>query len=297
MIWFLLSISVAAISAIINLLDKHILAKYLRSPIEAVSVLGVFSVVFIAILFPLRIYFSDAVYSGFSWFSFYAGFFEVVYIYLYLKAIDKEDVAYMVPIFALAPIFSLLPAWFLLKQGVALLPILGILVVLLGLLIMAWSKRGKFVMPSKYYGYMVMASFFYAIHGVFLGKGLENTNFLDNLLLSRIGVIAGSIYLLLVSRKLTSILVLNKKSYVFLVSEGLYILSVWLFIVAISVGPVAYVMGVVNIQPVFVLLLCILLWGLQPQFLAERESVHFSRPLVTFVGVLIVVLGSFLVYL
>lgn len=296
--WFLLGVLVALVSAFVNILDKHILTKYVKHPKDVIRILGIFSILFVAVFF-LTGYTADLfnLTNDIFWFSFFGGVFEAVYIFFYLRAIDKEGLAFMIPLFALGPIFSLLPAWILLGETVSLIPLLGIIMVLIGLILLAWSRSGSFVKPSKYYWLMVAAALFYAVSSVFLGKGDQEYTFLDNLIVSRLGVFIGCIYILFLCRHLVFKGLLNYKGYVYFVSEAMYLFSVWLFIAAISNGPVAYVMGVTDLQPVIVLLISILLWKFVPKFLAEKNDVQFKVKWTAVVAILIVMTGSTLLYI
>ncbi|HLD81663.1 MAG TPA: DMT family transporter [Patescibacteria group bacterium] len=296
MTWFLLSIFIAALSALINIVDKHILSKYLQAPTQAVGVLVIFSLGFYVLCIPYLGLFTQEGPFIFPLYSVIAGIFEVIYLFLYLKAIEREDVAFVVPLFALSPIFSILPAWFLLNQQVSRNAFLGMIVIFLSLFLLSWSKKGKVISPSKYYFYMIFSALFYAVYSAFLGKGLEQTSFFDNMLFSRLGVVIGGLLLMSFTKTIRLEQFFTMRSYIYILPETLYLFTVWLFILALQSGPVAYVIGIINVQPVFVLLMSIFLWKLYPNFLDEKTRVHFKKPFFALLSVILVVLGSLLIY-
>lgn len=289
MSWFILSLLTAGISAIVNLVDKHLLIHYVKSPIVAVKILGIFNLVAIV---GLILFWSGHIISLFGLgLPLIAGFFEVLYIYFYLKAINKAEVAYMVPIFALAPVFTLFISLVFMKGQLVLLPSVGVFVIIIGIILLVIGKQGDFrTKPDKSFFFMVLAALLYGFHTIFFSLGLKSFSLYDNIMFSRAGVIIGALVILVFARSINLGELRSVKPYFFIISEMLYFVSVWVFLLALSKGVASYVIGVVNIQPLFVFGASYFLWRFFPKILQEQFT--FRKPYFALISIIVIIVGA-----
>lgn len=290
MSWFILSILATVVFAAVNVVDKILLLRFAKTDITAVKVLGLFSLLVFLLLWPFGGRFLPSIQILYP---FLAGVFEVAYIYWYLKAIDKEMLAFLVPFFSLAPIITLAVSLFLPYEIWPNFPsLVGMVLVIGGIILFVYSKEGFFRLPAnRSIGFMLISATLFGVSSLFLDAGLDTLSVFDNLIWSRLGVFAGAVLIAYLVRQL-HLRDINARTAVFAFSELLYLVTIYLFILALGLGVPTLVLGVGNIQPVFVFGLCLLLYKISPKIL--QEEFHFSLPSLAFFSLIIIAFGSWL---
>lgn len=294
MSWFSLSIFTAISFAFVNILDKFLLLKYVKSVSTAVKILGLFSLL-IAIFLLIPQHSISFFYNFYNLIPIAAGFLEIFYIYFYLRAIEKELVAHMVSLFSFSPIFVI--AFVFITGGtIQINPLIGILLIILGTVLFIFAKIGRFNLErNKYFFFMIIAAFLFAIHGIFLEAAFAQFSLYNTLLFSRLGVFLGAIVLMIGVKEFNINDLKNNKSYIFILSEIAYLICVWLFIQSLAKGSTAYVIGIINMQPLFVFIISYVLFRFRPKLL--EEELIFRYPWLAWASLVIISIGSLLINL
>lgn len=128
--WAIFSILAAICWAIVNIVDKYILTKWVRQPIIPVIILGVVGLIASAIVYFIY---------GFSYLSYFnillalvAGIFYILMSIFYFKAVKIEEVSRVSPLFYLSPLFILIFAAIFLGEIFTPLKYLGISLLTVG---------------------------------------------------------------------------------------------------------------------------------------------------------------------
>jgi len=225
-----------------------------------------------------------------------AGIFEIAYIFYYLKAIEREQVGYLIPLFSLSPIFVLPFSVFLLGDSFGLVAVVGMILIILGVVLLTTARYGFADWRNwhKYPAarYTVISAILYGAHSLFLDLSIDHFSLLQSVLWSRLGVFVGALIIIVLVRSFNLSEFKNKGVFLFTISEVLYFVVIYLFALALAIGPVALVLGVLNIQPLFVFAISYLLWRFAPAVL--KEEFGFKYNILALISVVIIVGGSVL---
>ena len=181
---------------------------------------------------------------------------------------------------------------FVFNESIGLWPILGTLIITLGLLAVNIGKNGKISIVCR--GCIVglfLSAVFYAINGLLLKNSLNYYGLVDTLMISRLGVFIGGLIIMILTRSL-NFSGINKKSYIFAFSEVLYLVFVYLLILSLSKGSTATVYAVVNLQPLFVFVTSFFISRFVPYLIPEKFN--FAKPVLAVVGIVLAIFGSYL---
>jgi transporter family protein len=105
-LWILFSVLAALTWAIVNIIDKYVLTKWVRAPIVPVIINGIIGL--LAGLFIL-------LFQGLSTLSylnialvFVAGIFYILSLFFYFRAAKIEEISRVIPLYQLSPLFVLI---------------------------------------------------------------------------------------------------------------------------------------------------------------------------------------------
>ncbi len=285
MTWFFLSLLTALSDAAVSLADKFLLLRYVKTSTLAVKLLGLFSLIAVGIVFTFWDH--PELSLGAIW-PFLAGFFEISYIFFYLRAIEKNLVAYVIPMFAFSPLFLLAISVVFFHEKIHLVPLLAVFLILFGLILLVLAKEGSLkIQKDRFFIFILLSTFFYTLYSLFLDRGLMALSLLEIFFYSRAGVVVGAVLISLLTKSFHLAELKNRQSYFFGISEVLYLGSIYLFLESLEKGPAAYVVTVVNIQPLFVFALSYLLWRLSPKILQEDFAFVHTRLAIVSIGLII----------
>jgi drug/metabolite transporter (DMT)-like permease len=287
--WFAFGLLAAVSFALVNIADKFLLIKYAKSDIVAVKILGFFSLLVFLVLYLFvshsRITIENA------WVPILSGIFEIFYIFFYLKAIGLDNISYLIPIFSTSPL--LIFAYSILSGGghISLGPIAGSILMIGGVALLIVSKEGHIVPKNRTaVFFMIISTVLFSVQSVILDSSLQLMSLPQALIWSRFGVFLGAVAIAIMCRSFHVREFGQSAPYMFIISEVLYVVTMYFFIRALEIGETAYVVSVSNIQPLFVLIFSYVIWRFWPHVLEEKVQFH-STPLA-FVSVIIIVIGS-----
>ncbi len=282
MSWFYLALLVPIIYAVLNLIDDNLLHYVYEGPYMAASIAGVFgSLPLVSLAFlhthtiPLRL----------ASMAIAAGFLTALYLFFYFKALDVEQPSVVIALFGLVPAtLPFLSHWFLNEQLTSL-EITGFVVVLAASFLLALTDVKKFKFSAALVP-VVSAVVLIDILSLLSKHVYDNTQFYPAYMYFSSGLGLGGIYFLL-------IMIFNKtvKQFktlkgsllkvipILLVAEVTALAAEFTLNLAISRGPLSVVKVIEGTQPMFVLLIAMILYPLAPKLFREAAEKGKARKL------------------
>lgn len=271
MSWILFPILAALIWAIKGILDKFMLANYIKKPIVPVLVLGIFDLAAIALIFLI---------NGFdhlSWqnlaLAFVGGLASLMIIVLYFKAVRIEEISRVIALIYLTPLFVTILAAVFLGERFTLGKYAGILLLITGAVLISY-KFGKITF-GKAFWYMLLASVSFGIYAVITKYLLGFADFWSVFSYTRLSMILCMLPifflrykdLLEAARERGKMAVLSASS-----SEALNLTALLLFTAAASAGFITLVEALTAIEPFFVLVFAVILSIFYPKIIKEETG-------------------------
>ena len=293
MLWVILSISAALCWAVVNVVDKYVLTKWVRKPIVPVMTLGI-----VGLAASLLVY----LFHGFSELSYInifltlvAGVLYILTAVFYFKAVKIEEISRVVPLFYLGPIFVLLLAALFLGEIFTPIKYLGIFLLVIGALLIS-SKNFLKLSFGKSFWFMILAVISGSI-GVILTKYLLNfADFWTIFSYTRIGAIFPLIPIFYFGfPELVSTVKEHGKKVIAVMSlnHTLNFVAVLLITIAISIGYVTLISGLSSIQPFFILLFVVILSTFYPKIL--KEEITRQTMALKLLAIIIMFIGAVLI--
>jgi transporter family protein len=268
MSWILFSVLAALTWAVVNIIDKYVLDKLVRKPIIPVMVMGVIGLIASIFIF---------IFKGFSYLSifnilltFISGFFYVIAILFYFKAVQIEEISRIIPLWHFAPLFTLILATIFLGEIFTPIKYIGILLLVSGVILISYKKEIKI---GKAAWFMIFGSFLLSINYVLTKYLLNFTDYWTIFSYVRIGSFLTLIPILYLNfPELMLTVRKHGKKAVGLMSlaEILNLAAVLFITIAAAIGFVSLVNALSSVQPFFVLLFAVILSVFYPKILKEE---------------------------
>lgn len=291
--WVIFSILAALCWAVVNIVDKYILTKWIRTPLIPVIIVGL-----IGMIASIIIYF---VY-GFTWLSslniilaLVAGIFYILMTVFYFKALKIEEVSRVSPLFYLSPLFILLFAGIFLGEVFTPLKYLGIFLLMIGAILIS-SKNLLRINLGKAFWWMLLATISLSINQLLTKYLLNFTDYWTIFSWTRIGAVIGIVPIsyFYFPELITTVRRYGKRVVaVMCMNETLNLFGVLFITIAISTGYVTLANALSSVQPFFVLLFAVILSIFYPSILKEEigKSVVFLKLLaivLMFIGAILI---------
>lgn len=278
MSWFYLALLAPLLWAVVVLIDDNLLRHVYKGPYLAAIVSGLFGVAPLISLFWLDL--APTATTTMFWATM-AGFVTVIYYFFYFRALERESPSTVIALMSLTPRSLPLFAHYVVGEDLSTTQFIGFFVVLGASFMLALTDVKKFKFSNALVS-VVAASVLYAIASLGSKYSYEQTNFYTGYMFFCLGMGAGGlffIYVMLYRRQkeiLKGIIKRNNlKIILFLVfSELLNIGAEFAQNLAISRGPVSLIKAVENIQPVYMLLIAIVLYPFFPKYFRDVEHGH-----------------------
>ena len=162
MSWILFSVLAALIWAIKGILDKFMLANYIKKPIVPVLILGVFDLAAIALIFLINGF--DPLSLQNLALALVGGLASLMIIILYFKAVQIEEISRVIALIYLTPLFVTVLAAVFLGEVFTWDKYAGILLLIAGAVLVSY-KLGKITF-GKAFWYLLLASLFFGIYAI-----------------------------------------------------------------------------------------------------------------------------------
>ena len=271
MSWILFSVLAALIWAIKGILDKFMLANYIKKPIVPVLILGVFDLAAIALIFLINGF--DPLSLQNLALALVGGLASLMIIILYFKAVQIEEISRVIALIYLTPLFVTVLAAVFLGEVFTWDKYAGILLLIAGAVLVSY-KLGKITF-GKAFWYLLLASLFFGIYAIITKYLLGFADFWSVFSYTRLSMIICMLPIFFFRYKdLLETLRERGKMAVFSASssEALNLIALLLFTAAASAGFITLVEALTAVEPFFVLLFTVILSMFYPRILKEETG-------------------------
>lgn len=293
MSWIVYSLIAAFIWAVVNIVDKHILTKYIREPIVPVMIMGS-----VGLTASLLVYFI----RGFSYLSnlhiawaVLAGMLYILSAIFYFRAAKLEEISRIVPLYYLAPLFVLILAAVFLGEIFTPIKYAGIVLLVIGALMIS-KRNGILFKFEKAFIYMILCVLCLSIGSVIMKYLLNFTDYWTVFSYIRIGSVVALIPTwMMYYGSLRKMIRRNGPKVVsaMALNESLNIVAILCFYVAASVGYITLVEALVSIHTLFVFVIAALLSLYAPKIL--KEEIGHSTLVKKFCAIVLMIIGAIMI--
>ncbi|KFC74556.1 phosphonate utilization associated putative membrane protein [Bosea sp. LC85] len=299
--WFFIALWAPFLLACANHNDKFLLSRYLKE--KTIGSIVIFSSLFSGVAIPILLFIQPDVYEvslvqGSA--LVVTGMLSVFSAVCYLHALDIDEASFVTPFYQTVPIFAYCLGYFILGETITLAQGCGSLVIIVGAIALSLEFGRRGIRFKKHVvALMLAASFLSAINGVIFKLIAVDRGFWVALFWGFAGqVIAGLALLICVPRYRRDFIGLFKQQKVaalglIAVSRTLFSVSEAVTLYATLQAPVALVLVVNSFQPLFVLVLGILLTTFLPG--VSKESLGRMKMLQKGVGMGLMLVGGYLI--
>lgn len=292
--WFFIALIGPLLYAVTNHIDKYILEKYFKA--GGVGAVVLFSALFSVIALPVVYLIEPAVFSvGLTSIALLlvSGIVSIVCLILYLNALRDDETSMVVPFYQTIPIFGFIFGYFILGETLGPRELFAGLLILLGTTIISLDFRGGAISFKKRVALlMTLSSLLFAIIGVVFKMVAIEEGFWLSLFWSIVGnVIIGIVLFLgvksyrqqfLEAFRVNSTAVLAASS----LNELIFIAANGITVYAMLLAPIALVMAINSLQPIFVFLIGIVLTLFFPHLGKESMAKNDLTQKVVAIGII-----------
>jgi drug/metabolite transporter (DMT)-like permease len=302
MTWFFIALLTPLAHSIANFIDKIILSKYFKN--YSLFVFLIYSAATSIVVLPVFFLLGKFNILEIPFFEILiliaGGFCLAIALFFYLFALYREDTSVIVPFFQLVPVFSFIIGYFILGESITVTQVVGSLIIILGGLTLSFEIEANRKIIFRHYvvAAMVVSSILSALSGILFKLIALNNNFWISNFWESVGfALLGILFFLFKPRDRANFLSSlkthkHKVVGVVLLSEIITLFGNVTLNYAFLLAPVVLVRIVEGYQPIFVLILGIIITKKAPMFLQEKIT---SRHLVQkTLAIVIVCLGSYL---
>ena len=301
MSWFLISLIGPLLYALTNHIDKILLEKYFKE--GGVGTLVLFSSLLSAVAIPF-LYFADptALQMGIQNIAILCcvAILNILVLWFYLLALKDDEASVTIVFYQLVPVFGLILGYFLLDEVLTKTNLIAMAIIILGTSIISFEvdAENNFKLRKKTIVLMLCAAFFWALGSViFKAVAIEETVwqslFWEHVMLTFVGIL---LFIFVRSYRTSFIKALkaNSKSIlsINLLNEILYMVGNLAFAFAYMLAPIALVLLSESFQPIFVLIIGILLTIFFPKISVEK--IHAAHIWQKIFAIAITGIGTYL---
>jgi len=302
MTWILIALIPPFLYSISNFLDEFLIEKYTKQ--DGIGSLILFSGLFGIIVAPIIAFFVPDVFSisiNNILILVSVGILNVLYVLLYLYAMESDEATVVAPLYQLIPVFGFFLGWSILGEVLDLRQIIGSAIIVFGGLIIALDLELSQGLGFKVKPFLLMAgaSFIAALTEILFKVAAIPDTFWVSSFWNYIGFIIISVILFfavksyrrsfinMLKNNTNKVLGLNFGNEIITGAGDLILRLVLLFI------PVFLVQTVVSTQPIFILLIGIILTIFFPKI--SKQKIYGKHLVHKIIAILIIVLGGILI--
>ncbi len=291
MTWVYFSIAAALIWAVVNIVDKYILTKWIKSPLVMTANVAVTSIIISVLIFAFRP--SSRISTTDILFSLAAGVLYILGNFTYMKAVLKEEISKVIPLIYVDPLFTAILAVIFLHESLSPLKYLGIILLVCGAMLISTSKL-KFNFNKSFF-YAILTALIFAAGSVLMKTPLNHTDFWTVFAYTRLGVFLGMVVLLPTGFKefAKTFREIGKKMIFVFLNETLSVLGTLLFIIAIASGYVSLSNALTATQPFFVFIFALIISVFYPYIFKEELDKKIIATKIA--AIVIIFLGTTLI--
>ena len=286
--WFLLAIVPPFLWSLCNHIDKHLLSKYFNEEDEGVGALMIVSALASIIATPF-LFIADSsvmeVGNGNFWVIALTAFLDVVTLWSYLKAMQKDDASNVILYYQLVPVLGILTGYVFLEEVITNMQFVAMGIIIFGTSIISFDNtEGKFHFKAHTVGFMLLACSSWAIElAVFKVVALEENPWRSLFWKHIVLVLIGMFMFTFIPKYRISFLKVMRSNSVpviglNLLNESLYMFGTVTYGFAVMLAPVALVLLTEAFQSIFVFLIAIVMVLMWPKFATEDvERRHIMK--------------------
>src|SRR3989344_1494482 len=295
MSWFYLALLAPFLYAIVVLIDDNLLRSIYKGPYLAAASSGIFGAMpLISLLFvdwtPIT--------TQQTILMLLAGFLTAVYYFFYFKSLDVESPSIVIAMLGLVPATLPILAYLFLSEKLTVAQIVGFTIVLNDSLLLAMSEVKKFKFSAALLPVVVVVTIL-DITSLLTKYVYDRTSFYSAFMCYSMGLGVGGIYFALIMffDNIKHDLSVFKKSIhklfvIFILVELIAVAAEFTSNLAISRGAVSLVRVVEGIQPMYMLLIALLLYPLSPKHFREAKEGQLAKK---FTLMIIITIGLFII--
>ncbi|MEM2759339.1 MAG: EamA family transporter [Nitrososphaerales archaeon] len=292
--WFFLTLLSAVAFSALDLMEKHLISRRIKSPL----MLAIFVTVFYPINLAIIPAFFEVNYALLpSLISFAIGVGMGVAYLLFMKAIQVEEISRVVTLHYTYPLFIAPIAFVFLNEDLTPYNYAGIVLLVASTFMVSYRGGVKRILYSPALLLMTALNVIIAVENILAKYLFEFTNFWSFIFWVTAGIIAVRMLMLLipnVRKELTAIKFKSLIGYGVAISL-LFLASNLLYYGAVSLQFVSLVSALSATQPMFILAMAIALTYLKPGFVYEELS---RRAVISkSIAVVMVFAGSYMIML
>ena len=304
MIWFFIALIAPFLYALTNHIDKILLEKYFKT--DGVGTLVLFSSLLSALALPFLFLTDRNVLnvSGLNMlFLAVVGILSALVLLFYLIALKNDEASIIIVFYQLLPVFGSILGYFVLGEILTTIQIVAMATIMLGATIVSFEIDidNKFKLRSKAILPMLAATFLWALESVIfkvvaLEENLWRSLFWEHLMLTLLGV---CIFIFMRSHRTKFLAAIRNNSKAILslnvANESLYILGNVALSFSYLLAPIGLVLLTESFQPIFVLIIGIMLTVFFPKISVEKIAAKHLWPKI--IAVLLTAVGTYLLFI
>ncbi len=298
--WFLIALINPLAHAVANHFDKYLITRWMKD--SPVGVLVIFSSLFAVVVLPVLILIDPnllaAIDIGRSSILILNGALLAGAILLYLYALELDEASYVVPFFQLIPVFGFLLGYFILGEVLSSNQLWAGALIFIGSTILSIEFiEGRAKVKFRLVYLMLGASFLYAVNGVVFKYFTPHEGFKVSLFWNMVGMVLFGILLLIVDKKYRRQFLHLLRTHHYniiglnIINEIIGLIGEIALMYAILLAPVALVLSVGGLQPLFVFIIGVGITLFFPRF--GKESILFHHLIQKIVAILIILAGFY----
>ena len=298
MTWLLLALLAPLIWSVANYLDKYLLSPASNSGGGSGGLIILSSFMSLAVAFVIFVCTGSKIFLASHYemiILILSGVFEALYIYFYFLALEIETASTVIALFQFSPVLGLLFGFLFIHEVPSLSQFAAIAIILVGTLCLV-VKKGEFKIDWKIIRLMAISTIFVGLFTTFFKLAGESLPLWTSIFWQYIGVgIIGILFCIFKTDYRNQFLSMTKGKSIFLTgaAEILNVGAVLATNAAIVLAPVALVLSVSSVQPLFVLIEGFILAALFPKtFKDDKPELRIQYIL----GIIFVAIGGFLIY-
>lgn len=301
MTWFFFTLIAPFFYALTNHIDKVLLEKYFKK--HGVGTLMLFSSLLSALALPL-LFWADPQALSVSHYHIFilvcVAVCNVIVLWCYFLALKDDEASIVIVFYQLVPVFGYLLGFFILNETLTSLQLTAMAIIILGTTIISFEidSDNNFKLRGQTIGYMLTASFFWALGSVIfkavaLEENVWRSLFWEHVVLTCIGI---GLFVSVGAYRKNFIIAIKKNSVAItsfnILNEVLYMAGNAIFAYAYLLAPISIILLLNSFQPIFVLAVGIILTIFFPKITVEKiKAKHLWQK---FIAICITGVGTYL---
>jgi len=299
--WFLITLIAPLLYAATNHIDKILLEKYFKQ--GGVGTLMITSALLSALALPF-LFLADPTMLQVETLHIFVlagvGALNLLVLWLYFLALKDDEASVVVVFYQLVPVFGYLLGYLVLGEVLTTMQLIAMAIVIFGTTIVSFEvdQENKFTLRKKTIGYMLTASFFWALETVIfkmvaIEESVVRALFWEHLMLVIIGML---LFALVRSYRVHFLAAIRENSKMIIglnvLNEILFMVATIIFGFAYMLAPIALVLLANSYQPIFALAIGIFLTMFFPKISVEK--IHVKHLLQKGFAIVITGIGTYL---